>query len=378
MRILKALIRICKHILEKMQNNNIKISIIMPVYNVEEYLPKSIESVLNQTLNEFELILVDDGSKDLSGKICDEYAAKDKRVKVLHQVNSGAHTARNNALKIATGTYVCFFDSDDYIDKNMLEELHALAIKYDSDLVISGFYIETYYDDNNYSVFDYIPYTLNGEEVENFSDCIKFRKNAYFNFDRNMFYPPWNKLYKLEYLNKNNITFPKTYRDDFPFVLSVIKDISNVTYTKKQYYHFIRKRTESETQKYIENLYTKREEEHNQMVSIFTDWNLYDDKNSLEMICRRYIDRIIECMVNLFNRECKLCKKDKQGLIYKYINTKQFDNCITKAKPKTLYLRIIYLILKTKNVNICYAMSKFINFVKANNLKLFSILKNGR
>ena len=120
----------------------------------------------------------------------------------------------------------------------MLKDLYELAKDNGSDLVVSGFYINTYYDNDNYIVLNYIPYTENSKEVECFNDSKVFRKLAYKNFDRNMFYSPWNKLYKLSYLKERNITFPITYRDDFPFVLNVIRDIQNVVYTKKQYYYF--------------------------------------------------------------------------------------------------------------------------------------------
>ena len=118
-----------RNILRIMQNNSVKISVIMPIYNVEEYLPKAVDSILKQTLVDFELFLVDDGSIDDSGKICDKYASQDSRVKVIHQVNSGAHNARNNALKLASGEYVCFFDSDDYIEPDMYELL-SNAVEY--------------------------------------------------------------------------------------------------------------------------------------------------------------------------------------------------------------------------------------------------------
>lgn len=361
-----------------MQDNNIKISIIMPVYNVAEYLPKAIESILKQNLTSFELFLIDDGSTDDSGKICDEFSAKDERIKVLHQKNSGAHNARNNALKLASGEYVCFFDSDDYIESNMLSDLYNLALKYNSNLVISGFYIHTYYNSNDFITLDYIPTTTNELEIENFNDIESFRENAYLNFDKNMFYPPWNKMYKLSYIKNNNITFPITYRDDFPFVLNIIKDIDKVTYTKKQYYHFIRKRTDSETQKYFPNLYDKREEEHKEMLSIYKHWNLDYDYNSKEMIARRYIDRIVECIVNLFNSECILSIKDKKTKISNYISTNFFNESIKIAKPKKIYLKIIYYVLNTRNITLCYILAKCINFIKNKNIKFFSILKTNR
>ena len=97
------------------------ISIIVPVYNVEKYLEKCIESIVNQTYQNLEILLIDDGSTDCSGKICDEYAQKDKRIKVIHKENGGVSSARNKGLAEATGEYIGFVDGDDYIDKNMYE-----------------------------------------------------------------------------------------------------------------------------------------------------------------------------------------------------------------------------------------------------------------
>ena len=99
-----------------------KISIISPVYNVEDYLKDCVESILNQTYKNIELILIDDGSTDNSGKICDEYASKDNRVKIVHKKNGGLSSARNAGLDIATGDYIFFVDSDDFLYKNSVIE----------------------------------------------------------------------------------------------------------------------------------------------------------------------------------------------------------------------------------------------------------------
>ena len=111
-----------------------EISIIVPVYNVEKYLENCIESILNQTFKDFELILVDDGSTDNSGKICDIYEKKDSRIKVIHKNNGGLSSARNAGLDIACGKYVGFIDSDDSIHPRMYEILYDLIKKYESDI----------------------------------------------------------------------------------------------------------------------------------------------------------------------------------------------------------------------------------------------------
>jgi glycosyltransferase involved in cell wall biosynthesis len=113
---------------------NPKISIIVPVYKVEPYIKKCVDSILAQTFTEFELILVDDGSPDNCGEICDEYARNDSRVKVIHKENGGQATARNAALDIAKGDYIGFVDSDDWIESDMYELLYDMCIKNDCDI----------------------------------------------------------------------------------------------------------------------------------------------------------------------------------------------------------------------------------------------------
>lgn len=113
-----------------------KVSIIVPVYNAEKYLQECVNSILNQTLSDLELILVDDGSTDSSPALCDKCAAQDERVKVIHQTNAGAAVARNNGIKVAQGEYIAFVDSDDWIDTDMYERMLDAAAANDCDLVI--------------------------------------------------------------------------------------------------------------------------------------------------------------------------------------------------------------------------------------------------
>ncbi len=115
----------------------VKFSVIVPIYKVEKYLDKCIESILNQTYSDFELILVDDGSPDNCPQMCDDYAKKDNRIKVIHKKNGGLVSARNAAIQVATGEYVCYVDGDDWISEKLLETVYDKAIeKYSPDMVI--------------------------------------------------------------------------------------------------------------------------------------------------------------------------------------------------------------------------------------------------
>ena len=116
------------------------VSVVVPVYNVEKYLVRCIQSILSQTYRELEIILVDDGSKDNSSWMCDQLAAKDARIKVVHQENQGLGCARNTGLKNATGAFVAFVDSDDYIGESHIEKLYRSAIETQADIAV-GFYV---------------------------------------------------------------------------------------------------------------------------------------------------------------------------------------------------------------------------------------------
>jgi glycosyltransferase involved in cell wall biosynthesis len=117
-----------------------EISIIVPVYDVEKYLKKCVDSILNQTFKDFELILVDDGSPDNSGAICDQYAEKDSRVRVIHKENGGLSDARNAGIEVARGKYLGFVDSDDFVNEDMYKQLYTSIIENNADLSICGIF----------------------------------------------------------------------------------------------------------------------------------------------------------------------------------------------------------------------------------------------
>jgi len=182
----------------------ILISVIVPVYNVDNYLRKCIDSLIVQTLKDIEIILVNDGSTDESIDICEEYKLKDNRIKVIHKENGGLSDARNKGIDIAKGKYISFVDSDDWINPQMLEKLYILASKYEADIV-QGDYIKAYDEDiivNNMSE-NIIKY--NAEQILDELYSGNYTKNIVV----------WNKIYKRELFN--DIRFPKgkLHEDEF-------------------------------------------------------------------------------------------------------------------------------------------------------------------
>lgn len=178
---------------------------IVPVYQVEKYIAQCIESVLNQTFKDFELILIDDGSKDQSGSICDLYAAKDDRILVIHTENRGAAAARNVGLDHASGRYITFLDGDDYLDEHMIARMYEEIEHSEYDMVVCDF-LNLLPDEKDNFIVHLQEETVNGRNV------LEHLKN-----ERNygLWTIVWNKIYKREVLE--NLRFPdgKYFEDEF-------------------------------------------------------------------------------------------------------------------------------------------------------------------
>lgn len=182
-----------------------EVSMIVPVYQVEKYIAQCIESVLNQTFKDFELILIDDGSKDQSGSICDLYAAKDDRILVIHTENRGAAAARNVGLDHASGRYITFLDGDDYLDEHMIARMYEEIEHSEYDMVVCDF-LNLLPDEEDNFIVHLQEETVNGRNV------LEHLKN-----ERNygLWTIVWNKIYKREVLE--NLRFPdgKYFEDEF-------------------------------------------------------------------------------------------------------------------------------------------------------------------
>lgn len=190
--------------------NNITVSVIVPLFNAEKFAKRCIESVLMQTYNNYELILVDDGSKDKTGKICDEYAEKDTRIKVIHKINGGVSSARNTGLEIAEGEWVTFLDADDWIEPNFLK-----ILEYCSDNSIDWIFAHwrTVWDNG-------LPSEINNNikesEFKNWDD-IKGIWNEIANID--ICRCPWGKFFRKSVIKANKLSFDTslTYGEDTVF-----------------------------------------------------------------------------------------------------------------------------------------------------------------
>lgn len=306
-----------------MYRNQPLISIIVPVYKVEKYLEKCIQSIINQTYNNLQIILVDDGSLDNCGKICDEYAKKDNRIEVIHKTNGGLSDARNVGISKAKGKYIGFVDSDDYIEKSMYEDLYNLIEENQSDVCICNFYNVV---GNNKSLKN----PDNGIQKYNKIDILREIL-----IDSKIQSYAWNKLYKKELFD--NIKYPvgKKY-EDIGTTFYILEKCNKIIVTGTPEYYYLNRAdsivnnvNEKTIIDYIE-LITERYDyieknlkelgKYNKYYLVKTLITAYNDINSLKNVgngTRKKFDdlyekvkKVIECheneFIELLNEEQKM------------------------------------------------------------------------
>ncbi|CYV21349.1 glycosyltransferase family 2 protein [Streptococcus suis] len=212
------------------------ISIIVPVYNVENYLDECIQTVLAQTYSNWELLLINDGSTDSSGTICDDYAKGDERIRVVHKNNGGLSDARNAGINNCTGEYITFLDSDDGIREDFLETCLTTAIQHDVDIVIGHFFIW----DENQQTFYYFVEQSQKDTIELISAQEALNRQVVWkNFNTAPFVVAWGKVFKATLFN--TIRFPKgkVFEDEYTIHKALLKSDS-VALINKEFYMYRR------------------------------------------------------------------------------------------------------------------------------------------
>lgn len=224
---------------------NIAVSIIVPIYNVEKYIKKCLDSIVSQSLKNIEIILINDGSSDKCGEIIDEYALIDKRIRVVHQFKSGPSKARNVGVQMASGEFIGFVDPDDWIDKDMFSILYNAASKFEADSVICGFY--EYYQTTSDSTevgYKFLQERNIGLNTVRHNILVPLLSGKLHSFT-------WNKLYKRSILIGNNVQSPEDMplMQDIVFNIKAFSVMENTIYIDQPLYYF-RRHSSSNTLKF--------------------------------------------------------------------------------------------------------------------------------
>lgn len=237
-----------------MSNGTPFLSIVVPAYNVEEYLPQCVDSILRQTFTDFELLLVDDGSKDSTGKLCDEYAGKDRRIRVIHKENAGLVSARKAGLSKALGTYVAYVDGDDWIAECMMEKLCGQASDTGADIVISDFVAAGKTEEPLSQNMDGGFYDKEALKKKVYPEMLS--RGEYFSFG---FQPSLcSRLFRRELLRKHQMRVDNSIRlgEDAACSYACLLEAESIYYLKAGFFYFYRMRESSISHAIIKTYYT--------------------------------------------------------------------------------------------------------------------------
>lgn len=336
---------------------NVTVSIVIPVYNSEKFLEKTIKSILCQTYRALEIIFINDGSSDKSLDILQKYSRIDKRVNIISIENSGPATARNIGIDHATGKYICFFDSDDYVEPDTIESLLKVAENKNADLVICGYFLEKVTEDNYKKTKIKVP--------SNFCFSIENKSELFSQlYKEGMINTLWNKMFKLETIRKNKIKFDIElfYSEDINFVIDFFKYADNITIINKPYYHFIRRKNyQSLSKRYHHQQELIFEKVINNMKQLFNI--IGNTEKSQETINSRIAQKAVTCISNLVHPNCPLNFDSKQRRIEKILNDETVK-AIKSIKPQNRFQKIVFPILKTRNSLLIYFSFKLLRLIR--------------
>ena len=307
------------------------VSIVLPIYNVEKYLDRCINSIVNQTYRNLEIILVDDGSPDACPKKCDEWAKRDNRIKVIHKKNAGLGYARNTGIENASGEYICFFDSDDYIAADTIEKTYCSAKINNSDMILFG-----HYDVNAQGsiVRTYIPTT----EKENYADSeiqeMLLPDLVYDNpgprKSTNLWMSAWSCMYSMNLILESNWRFASErdiISEDVYSLLRLYKDVKKVTIIPEAFYYYCENNM-SLTHTYKADRFDRIKQFYNACINVCDEFGYNDEVR--KRLAGLFISNTIAAMKMIIQAD--MCNSDKKNIFRTICKDEQLHEIINNVE----------------------------------------------
>lgn len=327
-------------------------SIILPCYNVENYLSRAIESVLNQTNPNFELLVVIDGSPDNSKKIAEEFAQKDNRIKVFEKENGGLSDARNYGLERASGEFIYFMDSDDWIEPNLLEDNLKIIENENLDFIIFG-YIQ---DDEN----DHGKLVASHEVLPKIDKLVKGDPNISIDIHHiGLMGYAWNKVYRKSFLDEHNFRFIKgiSLVEDILFNAPIYSISQKIVFNPKAYYHYFNRPVVTLMKTFHENSFELKKRKNLVLEQFFDEWEI---KNSNQILAHLQIQGIRYCIHNLFSFKNQLNFKQKIKYIDQMYNDEMTRTYIKQYKANNKNAKLYKYLINNKMSLVTGLMAKMI------------------
>ena len=321
--------------------NNDLISIIVPCYNVEKYLKKCVESIVNQTYQNLEIILVDDGATDGTPALCDELAKTDERIKVLHKVNGGLSDARNAGFAIATGKYVAFFDSDDWVESNTIKVAYDKIINDNLDLVVWGYSADFVDDDER---------VLNSRKCVVSGICALGNDNTVLLHEDTLGISgyAWNKLYKTEIIKNNDLTFEKgiSLVEDILFNSKYLCSCEKIAFIDYIGNHYIQRGRVTLGTKRYENVFELKLMGCVARENILKYFGISSSKIN-KIMSSFYYGALKPAIYNI-KTESNVSRKEKLQKLKLFLNDNKVREIVKRTKNVTLKQKILVIAIRFK------------------------------
>lgn len=347
--------------------SDIKISVVVPIYNTSRYLSQCIESLIKQTLKDIEIILIDDGSTDNSKHIYEKYR-KEKNIKIFRKENSGLSDTRNYGIDKSSGKYIVFIDSDDWCELDMLEKMYDVAEQHNLDLVVTGASLE--FDNNSGNK------KVGFEEKKICKSYDDIRAAITIIENKEVFNIVWNKLYRLSTIKMNKLKFKKegVPGEDLIFNSDYFKQIESLGILPGEYYHY-RKNNTSITSGYKYDLINKIKYFDEARISLYEYYKLdtIDDKVNFS---REYIDYRQSVIRNIYKSKKKMNFKSKvENIKVVFLDTRE-SNTLSNFEKQNIYDKIFCCLLNINSPIIAVLVYDILFYLRNNMRMLYTIFRN--
>lgn len=357
-----------------MENKKPFFSIVMPVYKVEAFLEQAVQSVLEQTFQDFEIILVDDCSPDNCGKICDCYAGNYENIRVIHHpVNGGLSAARNSGLAAAEGEYIWFMDSDDYVETSLLEEVYQSLQKNRAQLVIFGL-VEDNYDKNDTLSYQKVRvpdlgYYKSREELR--EQIIHLENDTFLGY-------VWNKFYDLKYLRETGIKYEKIILiEDILFNVQYCKDIERMNCLNIAPYHYNRRIGNSLTSAFVKDYYAVHKQRVQMIYDLYESWDCCTDEVK-EILAGIYARYILSAIQRNCSKQSGMSVNEQRKWIKDIYSEELFISLADHMVPKSKSMTVFMSAIRKHRTSVCLGIGQMVYIVKDKFPILFAKAKEGR
>lgn len=346
-----------------------KYSVIVPVYAAEAWLEECLDSILRQTLSDFELILVDDASPDGCGAICDRYAAEDPRIRVIHKPeNEGLGFARNTGIRAASGEYVLFADADDRVSHTLLACCDR-ALLPETDILVFG--IALSYEDRNGNLLLREPRQVSAADFpdDKAAQFVRLSRDGLFPF-------AWNKVYRAAFLRENGLEFEKTpLIEDFLFNIAAFGAAKGIQTLSDVLYTYRKPARETLASRYTPEFFPLSKRKYALELQ-FLQANGCTDPGALDLVHENMVKHILSAMVRNRAPQAALSPKEQRREIQIMVNDPAVEGLLRDYRPRGIRYRVVCGLLRKKRTRLLLILAALIQFSQSKLLPLYRHLRS--